>query len=106
MTKLRTIAALTFLVAGLGAALPAQAASRPEGVRTAQADLAISTPSCRYKLAEYTDYAKQLELFANKSRVLADQNPIYLSDVAYYEAELASTKDCIRSLTPFTSASR
>ncbi|HVY56341.1 MAG TPA: hypothetical protein VHA77_00655 [Xanthobacteraceae bacterium] len=103
MRKLSGISLAVLLVMA-GALSPAQAGGFAGG--QAATDVTLSGARCRYSLAEYGDYAKQLAVFAEKSRALAEQNPIYLSDVQYYAAELATTQDCIRSLTPFTAAAR
>jgi hypothetical protein len=61
---------------------------------------------CRHTLGEYTDYAKQLILFANMARKEADQNPIYESDAQYYAAELADAQQCVKSPAPIATPSR
>jgi hypothetical protein len=61
---------------------------------------------CQLTLAQYTDYAKRLQLSADRARQQADENPIYESDVQYYAAELGGAQQCIRNLTPVTAAAR
>jgi hypothetical protein len=39
----------------------------------------------------------QLVEFLEKSRSMAAQNPLLLADVAYYEAELAASRQCLQS---------
>ena len=55
---------------------------------------------CTHTLGQYTDYAKQLGPFADRARRQADDNPLYESDAAYYQAELTDTQQCIRNLAP------
>ncbi len=112
MTRLSSIAAVALLAAS-GALTPASAANRLDRMPTgatltpsAPVLMAASNARCRYSLDEYNDYAKELALFADKSRARAEQNPIYEADVQYYVAELASARECIQALTPFTSAAR
>ena len=41
---------------------------------------------------------KQLAEFLERSRRMAAQNPLLLSDVGYYEAELAASLRCLQSV--------
>jgi hypothetical protein len=96
MAKIRTthrigiVASLTLAICGLGLSSPAQAA---------QAQCA-STP------AQYDATIKQLATFSARAQALADQNPLYISDVEYYASALAQAERCVKSLTPVTTVSR
>ena len=61
---------------------------------------------CKHSPAEYTEALRHLEAAAAKARVLAEQNPLYESDVAYYSAVLRDTRTCAKMLAPVVSASR
>jgi hypothetical protein len=61
---------------------------------------------CKHSPAEYTEALRHLEAAAAKARVLAEQNPLYESDVAYYGAVLRDTRACAKTLAPVVSASR
>ncbi len=41
---------------------------------------------------------KRLTEFAQKSRAMAEQNPLLLADVGYYDAELADSRRCMQSV--------
>ena len=49
---------------------------------------------------------KQIEAASAKAEAMADQNPIYISDVQYYASALASAERCYKSLTPVATVSR
>jgi hypothetical protein len=61
---------------------------------------------CKHTPAEYAEAVRHLEAEAAKARVLAEQNPLYESDVAYYGAVLRDTRACAKMLAPVVSASR
>ena len=61
---------------------------------------------CKHSPAEYAEALRHLEAAAAKARVLAEQNPLYESDVAYYGAVLRDTRACAKTLAPVVSASR
>ena len=61
---------------------------------------------CKHTPAEYAEALRHLEAAAAKARVLAEQNPLYESDVAYYGAVLRDTRTCAKTLAPVVSASR
>jgi hypothetical protein len=61
---------------------------------------------CKHTPAEYAEALRHLEAAAAKARVLAEQNPLYESDVAYYGAVLRDTRACAKMLAPVVSASR
>jgi hypothetical protein len=61
---------------------------------------------CKHTPAEYAEALRHLEAAAAKARVLAEQNPLYESDVAYYGSVLRDTRACAKMLAPVVSASR
>jgi hypothetical protein len=98
MAKIRTMyrsgafAALAFAVCGLALSSPAQAAGTPA--------------QCTGTLAQYGATIKQLETFSAKAQALADQNPIYISDVEYYASVLAEAQRCAKNLSTMATVSR
>ena len=87
MTKLRIAIAAAVM---LGALIPFPAAAL----------------ECKNTLAQHTEALRILEAEAAKARVLADRNPLYESDVAYYASVLRDARTCVRVLGPVVSASR
>jgi hypothetical protein len=61
---------------------------------------------CKHTPAAYAEALRHLEAAAAKARILAEQNPLYESDVAYYGAVLRDTRACAKTLAPVVSASR
>jgi hypothetical protein len=61
---------------------------------------------CTHTLAQYTEALRILELEAAKAQALAEQNPLYESDVAYYESVLKDARACVRTVKPLVAASR
>jgi hypothetical protein len=61
---------------------------------------------CKHTPAQYTEALRTLESQAAKARVLADRNPLYESDVAYYDSVLRDARACVKMLAPVVSASR
>jgi hypothetical protein len=98
MAKIRSqfrtglFAALTLATCGLGLSSPAQAA----GTNT----------QCTGTVAQYGATIRQLETFSAKAQALADQNPLYISDVEYYASALAQAERCAKNLAPVATVSR
>jgi hypothetical protein len=96
MAKIRSpyrtgiFAALTLAICGVTLASPAQAAATP----------------CTGTLAQYGATIKQLETFSAKAAALADQNPLYISDVEYYASALAQAQRCAKDLSTVATVSR
>jgi hypothetical protein len=67
---------------------------------------AAAQPQCNHTVSEYAQVIKQFEGEAAKARALAERNPLYESDVAYYASVLADARACHRQVTPVTTASR
>jgi hypothetical protein len=61
---------------------------------------------CIGTLAQLTATIKELEAFAARAQALAEQNPIYISDVEHYASVLAEAERCASSLTPLATVSR
>ena len=61
---------------------------------------------CKHSAPEYAQVIKLFEGEAARARVLADRNPLYESDVAYYASALADARTCYRSVGPVATASR
>ena len=72
----------------------------------AEAATAGTSSRCIYTLAQYAEYAKVLEPFADHVRQVADDNPLYESDAQFYAAELGDVRTCIKTLTPAKNAAR
>jgi hypothetical protein len=98
MTKIRTtyrtgvLAALILAIGVLGLSSPAQAGA--------------SNTQCTATLAQYGATIKQLETFSAKAQALADQNPLYISDVEYYASVLADAQRCAKNLSTMATVSR
>lgn len=61
---------------------------------------------CTGTPAQYGAVIKQLEANAARAQALAEQNPIYISDVEYYAAVLAEARRCAAILGPVAANSR
>jgi hypothetical protein len=90
MTRFATLAALTLIL----------------GVSGLSARAAETLPQCKHMLSQYVEYAKSLGPYLDQARQQAEGHAIYMSDVAYYSAELADTQQCIKMLQPIATASR
>jgi hypothetical protein len=90
MTILRIMAAAFALTMGMAFASGAGAAQL----------------QCKHSASEYAQVIKLFESEAAKARVLADRNPLYESDVAYYASALADARTCHRTVGPVATASR
>jgi hypothetical protein len=87
-----TIAALMLVICGVSLPSPAQAAA--------------TVSQCTGTLAQYGATIKQLEAFSARAQALADQNPLYISDVQYYASVLADAERCAKNLSPVATVSR
>jgi hypothetical protein len=61
---------------------------------------------CTNTRAQYMDALPQFEMLAAQANARADANPLYISDVAYYASVVRDAKQCIKTLTPITTAAR
>ena len=76
------------------------------GVLSSPAQAAGATTQCTGTLAQYGATIKQLEAFSAKAQLLADQNPLYISDVEYYASVLAEAQRCAKNLGAVVTVSR
>jgi hypothetical protein len=96
MSKSRTgyrtsiVAALAFAICAFSLSSPAQAAQA----------------QCAGTAAQYDAAIKQIAVSSAKAEAMADQNPIYISDVQYYASALADAQRCFKSLSPVATVSR
>jgi len=82
MARFRT-AALTILAAFIGFAIVSAAAAQSN-----------SFARCPKTAEQYNDVMKALVAHTEKARALAEDNPLLLADVGFYEAELKATRQC------------
>jgi hypothetical protein len=75
----RTIIALTIFAAGFAAV----------------SDAAAQSFSRCPKPEQHADVIKVLSSATDRSRAMAEDNPLLLADVGFYETELAATKRCV-----------
>src|SRR5437660_11266518 len=61
---------------------------------------------CTHTLAQYNEAISMLEAQAAQARSLAERNPLYESDVAYFASVLADAKHCVKTLSPVATAAR
>ena len=90
MTIFRIMAAASALAMGMAFASSAAAAQL----------------QCKHSASEYAQVIRHFESEAAKARALADRNPLYESDVAYYASVLADARACHRNVGPAVTASR
>jgi hypothetical protein len=93
MAEIRTsiFAALTLAACGFALAAPVQAAE---------------TTQCTGTLAQYDASIRQLQAFSAKAQAMADQNPLYISDVEYYNSALAQAQHCAKNLSTVATVAR
>ncbi len=98
MASFRTIAALSVLAgASILAAMPVATAQTARPIQAAVAPVASVDQGfkrCPKTADQYAEVVKQLVSMTARARALADANPLYEADAAFYEAELAATKKC------------
>jgi len=76
------------------------------GMAIASGSAAATEFQCKRSAVDYAQVIRHFESEAAKARALADRNPLYESDVAYYASVLTDARACHRSLGPVASASR
>jgi hypothetical protein len=91
MTISRMVAAAVALSAGMLLTVGSASAAQPQ---------------CTHTASEYAQAIRHFEGEAAKARALADRNPLYESDAAYYASVLADARACQRQVSPVTTASR
>jgi hypothetical protein len=83
-------------------ALGVAAASMP----TASAQTLPRKIDCPATLAQYSEAIRQFQTLADQARVMAEQNPLYESDVKYYASVLIDAYECAKTAAPVTTALR
>jgi hypothetical protein len=92
MTKLRTGIVLTIVAtACLFSDVAAAQGSKPFA-------------RCPANAQQQADVLKVLVTHTDRARVSAEDNPLLLADVGFYEAELAATKACVPAVAMAKSA--
>src|ERR1700751_1893365 len=101
MVRFRTLAALSATTGAAVLAAMSTAAAQTADVIQAAAAPAPSVATiphgfnrCPQTADQYAELMKQLSSTAARVRPLADQDPMYEPDAAFYAAELAATKKC------------
>jgi hypothetical protein len=64
------------------------------------------TLQCKHTLAQYSEALRILEAEAAQARAKADENPLYIADVGYYDSVLRDARQCMKTLSPVTTAAR
>jgi hypothetical protein len=67
---------------------------------------AAAPAQCKHSTSEYAQVIRHFEAEAAKARALADRNPLYESDVAYYASVLTDARACHRNVGPVATAAR
>jgi hypothetical protein len=73
---------------------------------TASAQILNRKIDCTATLAQYNDAIRQFQTLADQARVMAEQNPLYESDVKYYASVLIDSYECAKTAAPVTTALR
>lgn len=81
MARFRRIALALTIVAAAGCATLSEASAQSAFNRCPKPE-------------HYGDVMKQLAVATDRSRAMAEDNPLLLADVGFYEAELAATRRC------------
>lgn len=76
------------------------------GMALVSGSAAASSLQCKHNASEYAQVIRHFESEAAKARTLAERNPLYESDVAYYASVLANARACYRTVGPVATASR
>jgi len=58
------------------------------------------------KAEQYGDMMKQLVVASERSRAMAEDNPLLLADVGYYDHALAATRRCAPTVAAITKPAR
>jgi hypothetical protein len=101
MTTIRTrnFAGLAILAAAMVVSLGVSASAEPlRPTQAANAPNGFPAGRCSRPADEEALRIKQLVEFVQKSRAMAQQNPLLWADVGYYEAELAASRRCLQSV--------
>ena len=101
MTTIRTrkFAGLAILAAAFVVSFGVSASAEPlRPTQAANAPNAFPAGRCSRPADEEALRIKQLVEFVQKSRAMAQQNPLLWADVGYYEAETAASRRCLQSV--------
>jgi hypothetical protein len=97
--RTRTFAGLAILAAAMVVSLSVSASAEPlRPTQAANAPNGLPAARCSRPADEEALRIKQLVEFVQKSRAMAEQNPLLWADVGYYEAELAASRRCLQSV--------
>jgi len=67
---------------------------------------AAQAAECKHTLAQYSEALRVLAAEAAQARTLAERNPLYVADLSYYVSVLRDAQNCVKTLTPLTTAAR
>jgi hypothetical protein len=73
---------------------------------TASAQTPARKIDCNATLAQYNEAIRQLHTLADQAQAMAQQNPLYESDVKYYASVLIDAYECAKTAAPVATASR
>jgi hypothetical protein len=76
------------------------------GMALVSGSAAAAALQCKHSATEYAQVIRHFESEAAKAQTLAEHNPLYESDVAYYASALADARACHRMLGRVATASR
>lgn len=93
MASFRRIAIALTIVAAAGAATLSDASAQSAFSRCPKSE-------------QFGDVMKQLVSATDRSRAMAEDNPLLLADVGFYETELAATKRCAPSVASMAKVTR
>jgi hypothetical protein len=97
MTSFRTIVTLSVISAACLFGALSTASAQPGSQAATQ-----GFSRCPQTPDQYAMVMKQLVADAARARALADQNPLLEPDAAFYEAELAATRQCAPTVASLT----
>ena len=93
MASFRRIAIALTIIAAAASATLSDAAAQSSFSRCPKPD-------------QFSDVMKQLVSATDRSRAMAEENPLLLADVGFYETELAATKRCAPSVASVARVAR
>lgn len=99
MTTIRTSMITGLAVAAVMAFGALSAGAQPlRPTQSAEAANGFPAARCSRPMDQESERIKRLTEFAQQARVMAEQNPLLLADVGYYQAELADSRRCVQSV--------
>jgi hypothetical protein len=96
MASIRIGIAVAFALGMTGLNMPAASA----------AETVTRKIDCTLTLQQYNEALWQLHALADQARAMAQQNPLYESDLKYYASVLMDAYECAKNAAPVTTASR